>query len=148
MGLIQVVRQFSTIRQAFRTVQGRLKTDRPDVLVLIDYPGFNLRVAKFVRENHHIPVCYYIAPKAWAWNSSRFTKIRACTDHVALILPFELPIYKKLKIRATYVGNPLMDEYPPCRFCLQIWRPAPARMIRSSACYPDQGPLKSATCFR
>ncbi|WDP93104.1 MAG: lipid-A-disaccharide synthase [Desulfobacter sp.] len=112
MGLIQVARQFSTIRQAFRTVQQRLNIDRPDVLVLIDYPGFNLRAAKYVHENLDIPVCYYIAPKAWAWNASRFSKIKDYTDHVALILPFELPIYKKLKISATYVGNPLVDEYP------------------------------------
>lgn len=112
MGLIQVIRQFSSIKQAFGSVKHRLKTDRPDAVVLIDYPGFNLRIAKYIKENYDIPVCYYIAPKVWAWNSGRLKKIRAFTDHVALILPFERSIYKKMNIPATYVGNPLMDEYP------------------------------------
>ncbi len=112
MGLIQVIRQFSAIKLAFQTVTHRLKTDRPDVVILIDYPGFNLRMAKYIKEKYDIPVCYYIAPKVWAWNSARLNKIKAYTDHVALILPFEQPIYKKMNIPATYVGNPLMDEYP------------------------------------
>ena len=112
MGLIQVIRQFTTIKLAFQTVKHRLKSDRPDVVILIDYPGFNLRVARHIKENYKIPVCYYIAPKVWAWNSARLNKIKAFTDHVALILPFEQPIYKKMRIPATYVGNPLMDEYP------------------------------------
>jgi len=112
MGLIQVIRQFSSIKLAFEGVKQRLKVDRPDAVVLIDYPGFNLRVAKYIKDNYEIPVCYYIAPKVWAWNSSRLNKIKAYIDHVALILPFEPPIYKKMGIPATYVGNPLMDEYP------------------------------------
>jgi len=112
MGLIQVVRQLSTIKLAFQTVKHRLKTDLPDVVILIDYPGFNLRVAKYIKEKYEIPVCYYIAPKVWAWNSARLNKIKAFTDHVALILPFEQSIYKKWNIAATYVGNPLVDEYP------------------------------------
>ncbi len=112
MGVVQVVRQFSTIKQAFRTVQNRLKKDRPDAVVLIDYPGFNLKIAQYIKQNYDIPVCYYIAPKVWAWNAARLQKINAFTDHVALILPFETALYKKMGISATYVGNPLVDEYP------------------------------------
>ncbi|MDD9304920.1 MAG: lipid-A-disaccharide synthase [Desulfobacter sp.] len=112
MGLVQVIKQLGTIKEAFRTVRARLTSDRPDIVVLIDYPGFNLRVAKYIKENTRIPVCYYIAPKVWAWNSARLDKIKAYVDHVALIFPFESPIYKQRKIAATYVGNPLMDEYP------------------------------------
>ena len=124
MGLVQVIRQFSSIRRAYDLVRHRLKNDRPDAVVLIDYPGFNLRVAEQI--NRSIPVCYYIAPKVWAWNASRLSKIKAYVDHVALILPFELPIYKKKQIPASYVGNPLMDEYP-------VTFPAPGKKESRSA---------------
>ncbi|HCY87785.1 MAG TPA: lipid-A-disaccharide synthase [Desulfobacteraceae bacterium] len=111
MGLFQVIRQFSTIKSAFNLVKQRIQNQQPDLVVLIDYPGFNLRMAQYIKEHTRIPVCYYIAPKVWAWNAARLKKLKAYTDHVALILPFEQPIYKKKKISATYVGNPLLDEY-------------------------------------
>jgi len=112
MGLVQVIRQFGTIKQAFSLVKRRLKTDPPDAVVLIDYPGFNLKIADFIKRHYDIPVCYYIAPKVWAWNAKRLDTIAKVTDHVALIFPFEISIYKAKKISATYVGNPLVDEYP------------------------------------
>ncbi|WP_020588831.1 lipid-A-disaccharide synthase [Desulfobacter curvatus] len=112
MGLVQVIRQFGTIKQAFCLVKRRLKTDPPDAVVLIDYPGFNLKIANFIKQHYNIPVCYYIAPKVWAWNANRLDTIAKVIDHVALIFPFEIPIYKAKKICATYVGNPLVDEYP------------------------------------
>lgn len=112
MGLIQVIKQFSAIKAAFNAFKHQVKTDPPDLVVFIDYPGFNLRAAQYLKARTHIPSCYYIAPKVWAWNTGRIKKIKACMDHVVLILPFELPLYKKWEIPATYVGNPLMDEYP------------------------------------
>ena len=112
MGLVQVIRQLGAIKQAFSLVKRRLKTDPPDAVVLIDYPGFNLKTAKFIKQHYDIPVCYYIAPKVWAWNAKRLDTIAKVIDHVALIFPFEIPIYKAKKILATYVGNPLVDEYP------------------------------------
>ncbi len=112
MGIIQVVRQLGTIKQAFSILKKQLRNNRPDMVVLIDYPGFNLKAAQYIKENYTIPVCYYIAPKVWAWNAARLKKIKRYVDHLALILPFEPPIYKKENIPATYVGNPLMDEYP------------------------------------
>nr|WP_321398970.1 lipid-A-disaccharide synthase [uncultured Desulfobacter sp.] len=113
MGLVQVIRQLGTIKQAFCLVKRRLKTDPPDAVVLIDYPGFNLKTAGFIKQHYNIPICYYIAPKVWAWNAKRLDTIATVIDHVALIFPFEIPIYKSRKICATYVGNPLVDEYPP-----------------------------------
>ncbi len=112
MGLVQVIKQIGTIKQAFSLVKRRLKTDPPDAVVLIDYPGFNLKIAGFIKQHYDIPVCYYIAPKVWAWNANRLDTIAKVTDHVALIFPFEIPIYKARKISSTYVGNPLVDEYP------------------------------------
>lgn len=112
MGLVQVIRQFGSIKQAFCLVKRRLKTDPPDAVVLIDYPGFNLKTAGFIKQHYNIPICYYIAPKVWAWNTRRLDTIAKVIDHVALIFPFEIPIYKSRKICATYVGNPLVDEYP------------------------------------
>jgi len=112
MGLIQVVKQFSSIKAAFSLFRKRLKTDRPDLVIFIDYPGFNLKAAGYLKSKYDIPTLYYIAPKVWAWNAARLDKIKACMDHVALILPFEPAIYKKKGIPATYVGNPLVDEYP------------------------------------
>jgi len=114
MGLVQVIRQFGAIKQAFSLVKRRLNVDLPDAVVLIDYPGFNLKAATFIKQHYNIPVCYYIAPKVWAWNARRLDTIAKVTDHVALIFPFEIPIYKRKKIAATYVGNPLVDEYPQC----------------------------------
>lgn len=112
MGLVQVIKQIGAIKQAFSLVKRRLKTDTPDAVVLIDYPGFNLKAAAFIKQNYDIPVCYYIAPKVWAWNAKRLDTIAKVTDHVALIFPFEIHIYKAKKIPSTYVGNPLVDEYP------------------------------------
>ena len=112
MGLIQVARQFSSIKSAFSIFRSRLRTDPPDLVIFIDYPGFNLRAAAYLKSKYDIATLYYIAPKVWAWNAARLDKIKACMDHVALILPFEGPIYKKKGIPATYVGNPLVDEYP------------------------------------
>ena len=112
MGLIQVARQFSDIKAAFSAFRCKLSCDPPDLVIFIDYPGFNLKAAAHVKTRTKIPTLYYIAPKVWAWNSARLKKIKCCMDHVALILPFEPPIYKKSGIPATYVGNPLVDEYP------------------------------------
>ena len=112
MGLVEVIRQFGAIKQAFCLVKRRLKTDPPDAVVLIDYPGFNLKTAGFIKQHYDIPICYYIAPKVWAWNAKRLDTIAKVIDHAALIFPFEIPIYKSRKICATYVGNPLVDEYP------------------------------------
>jgi len=112
MGLTEVIMQFRQIKQAFDLFKKNLKNTTPDLLILVDYPGFNLKAAKFVKEHYKIKVLYYITPKVWAWNKSRLKKIKKYVDHAALILPFEERIYKKARIQATYVGNPLLDDYP------------------------------------
>lgn len=112
MGLTEVLMQFRQIKKAFDLFKDKLKVFQPDLIILVDYPGFNLKAAQFAKDHYKIKILYYITPKVWAWKKSRLKKIRKYVDHAALILPFEEKIYKKARICATYVGNPLMDEYP------------------------------------
>ena len=112
MGFTEVIMQFKHIRHAFNLFKQKLGYLKPDLLILVDYPGFNLKAAQFAKKHYNIKILYYISPKVWAWNKSRLEKIRQYIDHTALILPFEEKIYKKANIKATYVGNPLLDDYP------------------------------------
>lgn len=112
MGFTEVLMQIGQIKKAFDLFKNKVKEQPPDLVILIDYPGFNLKAAKFLKENKNIKVLYYITPKVWAWKKSRLKKIKKFVDHAALILPFEEKIFKKANIPCTYVGNPLMDEYP------------------------------------
>jgi lipid-A-disaccharide synthase len=82
---------------------------KPDVLILIDFPGFNLKIAEFAKANG-IKVCYYISPKVWAWNQKRVLKIKNVVDHMFCILPFEVDFYREWGMKVDYVGNPLLDE--------------------------------------
>jgi lipid-A-disaccharide synthase len=112
MGLTEVIFQFKYIKQAFDEFKFRLRTQKPDLLILLDYPGFNLKAARYAKLKYHIPIFYYITPKVWAWKPSRLKVIKKFVDHAALIFPFEQKLYKKAKIPSTYVGNPLMDDFP------------------------------------
>jgi lipid-A-disaccharide synthase len=82
---------------------------QPDVLILIDYPGFNLRIAEFAKK-HNIRVFYYISPKLWAWKTYRVKKIKAFVDEMFTIFPFETDFYKKYQFKVNYVGNPVLDS--------------------------------------
>ncbi|WP_244154337.1 lipid-A-disaccharide synthase [Desulfospira joergensenii] len=110
MGLTEIVFQLKYIKLAFDEFKNQLRKNRPDLLILIDYPGFNLRAARFAKQKYSIKILYYITPKVWAWNTGRLKQIRAFVDHAALIFPFEEKLYKKAQIPATYVGNPLVDN--------------------------------------
>ena len=108
MGFLEVIQNLGTIRRNLRDCQQDLLATRPDVLILIDYAGFNLRMARFARK-HGIRVFYYISPKVWAWNQKRALKIKAIVDHLFVIFPFEVEFYKQYDYKVDYVGNPLMD---------------------------------------
>lgn len=111
MGITEVLTQFRFIKKAFDTFKQRLRNNKPDLLIIIDYPGFNLKAAEYAKTRYNIPVLYFIAPKVWAWKKGRLKKIKNYVDHTALIFPFEEKIYKTAKITSTYVGNPLADIY-------------------------------------
>lgn len=114
MGVQEVFVALPRILKRFRELKKRLIATRPDLLVLIDFPDFNLRLAR-IAKRHGIKVLYYISPKVWAWRSGRAKTIAERVDRLALIFPFEPAIYEKLGVRADYVGNPLLDEYAQCR---------------------------------
>jgi len=112
MGYTEVFLQLRQIKQAFDNYKQKLKTHKPDLIIMLDYPGFNLKAAEFAKKNFDIKILYYITPKVWAWKKSRLKKIKKYVDHAALIFPFEKKIFKKANIPSTYVGNPLLDDYP------------------------------------
>lgn len=110
VGLFEVIFHLRDIRNAFKQIVHRLQKDRPALLVLIDFPDFNLMVAKQAKKLG-IPVFYYISPQVWAWRSGRINKIAKLVDKLAVILPFEKDFYVKRGVEiAEFVGHPLVDS--------------------------------------
>lgn len=108
MGLVPVVMNIRTIQKNFRFCEQDMLEFQPDVLILVDYPGFNLRMAKFAKAMG-IRTFYYISPKIWAWKEKRVHKVIAFVDEMFCILPFETEFYRKYNYPVNYVGNPLLD---------------------------------------
>jgi lipid-A-disaccharide synthase len=108
MGLIDVLANLRTIRKNLKSCEADLLNYKPDVLILVDYPGFNLRMAEFAHKQG-IKVFYYISPKLWAWNRSRVKKIKAYVDKLFTILPFETEFYQQYGVEVIYSGNPVLD---------------------------------------
>ena len=108
MGFLEVVTNLRTIKKNMAACKKDIAAWQPDVLILIDFPGFNLRIAEFAKAKG-ILVCYYISPKVWAWNQKRVLKIKRIVDHLFCILPFEVDFYKSWDMEVDYVGNPLLD---------------------------------------
>lgn len=109
MGFIPVLLNLRTILRNLEICKKDIVQFAPDVVILVDYPGFNLKVAKFLKLNTSIPVTYYISPKIWAWKEYRITSIKKYVDQMLSILPFEVDFYKKHKYPVNYVGNPTVD---------------------------------------
>lgn len=108
MGFVEVVMHLRTILRNIDACKDDILQWKPDALILVDYPGFNLRIAPFAKENG-IPVFYYISPQIWAWKQSRVHKIAASTDKIFCILPFEKDFYKGFGYDVEFVGHPLLD---------------------------------------
>jgi lipid-A-disaccharide synthase len=108
MGFVEVVVNLRSILKNLKFCKEDLARWQPDVLILIDFPGFNLKIAEFGKKNNLL-VCYYISPKVWAWNQRRVLKIKRIVGHMFCILPFEVDFYKKWGVDVDYVGNPLLD---------------------------------------
>lgn len=110
MGFIPVLLNLRTILNNMKTCQEDIRKYQPDVVILIDYPGFNLKIAKFVKTVLHLPVYYYISPKIWAWKQFRIKDFRRYVDRMFCILPFETEFFRKLDYSVDYVGNPSVDS--------------------------------------
>jgi lipid-A-disaccharide synthase len=110
-GIVEVASKLVGLAKIYLSVRRNLLSDPPDLLVLIDYPGFNLRLARAAKKAG-VPVVYYICPQIWAWASGRVKKMARRTDRVLVILPFEKEFYQNAGVNAEYVGNPLVESLP------------------------------------
>lgn len=110
MGFINVLKNAGTVLNNLKECKQALRNFQPDVLILIDYPSFNLRIAKFAKDELNLPVCYYIPPKIWAWKEFRIKQIKKYVDRVFSILPFETDFYKKHHYEVDYMGNPTVES--------------------------------------
>jgi len=114
MGIVEVLKQYKWFKMKLKEMLEEIIEKQPDMLVLIDYPKFNLTLAKMVREaGVDIKIVYYISPKVWAWNKGRVPKMAKLLDKMICIFPFEVEIYEEYGLPVTYVGNPLVDELGP-----------------------------------
>lgn len=109
MGFKEVVLNLGTILQNFKLCKKQILEFKPDFLILVDYPGFNLRIAKWAKKKS-IPVAYYISPQIWAWKQSRIFQIKENVNKMYTILPFEPQFYRKFDVEVEYCGHPLLDE--------------------------------------
>lgn len=113
-GLSGVLRHARVIKKAFSQVKAHLEKVKPDLLILVDYPGFNLRLARYAKEKLGIRILYYIGPQIWAWKAGRIKTIKAYIDRMAVILPFEKAIYERASVPVSFVGHPLVDKIRVC----------------------------------
>ncbi len=113
VGFVEVLKHFPAIRQAWKIAKQAINERKPDLIVLIDYPGFNLRLARYAKQQG-IKVLYYISPQVWAWRQKRVEKIKQCVDHMAVIFPFEVDFYQKADVPVSFVGSPLVEQVQSC----------------------------------
>ena len=114
VGLVEVLHHYPAIRKALKAMKAQVRAQRPSLLVLIDYPEFNLRLARFARR-HGVPVLFYVSPQIWAWRAWRVRVIRRYVDHMAVVFPFERDFYETHGVPVTYVGHPLCGRTRPAQ---------------------------------
>ncbi len=109
LGFVEVLRHFPFIRHVMNEMKTQILQNRPDLVILVDYPGFNLRFARFVHRQG-IPILYYISPQVWAWGKGRVKKMAKWISRMAVIFPFEEEIYRRAGVDVTFVGHPLLEK--------------------------------------
>jgi len=109
IGITEVVKNLGRIKQVFDQTLHEIDSTHPDAVILVDYPGFNLRLAREIKKRG-IKIIYYISPQVWAWREKRVLKIKQLVDRMIVLFPFEVEIYRKYGMKADYVGHPLIDE--------------------------------------
>jgi lipid-A-disaccharide synthase len=134
MGAWEVLVNIRRVKANFSDCHRQITSMNPDVVILIDYPGFNLRIAKFVKQSG-IRVYYYISPKFWAWREGRVERIKRYVDRLYIIFPFEQAFYKRFDYSVTFLGNPLIDH-------VESWRKtAPERQSMIASLGLDNRPV-------
>ncbi|MEY4569750.1 MAG: lipid-A-disaccharide synthase [Verrucomicrobiota bacterium] len=142
MGVWEVLKRYGWFKQRFAEMLAELKKFQPDLLLLIDYPGFNLRFAEAVkRECPQTRIVYYISPKVWAWNKRRIPVMARLLDEVLCLFPFEPPIFQNAGLKSSFVGNPLVDELEEKRL------PAAQRDERLVGLFPGSREREIARLF-
>ncbi|HET9870734.1 MAG TPA: lipid-A-disaccharide synthase, partial [bacterium] len=136
MGFVEVVKHLPLLKRRFALCEKWLAEEKPDLLWLVDYPGFNLRLAKKAHALG-VPVCYYIAPQVWAWHRERLALMKKVIGKLLVILPFEREFFRKEGMKAVYVGNPLLEEVP-------ARGPSRLKALKKAGLSPAAFPLISA----
>ena len=134
MGILPVLLNLKSILRNLNTCREDIRRYRPDVVILVDYPGFNLKIARYVKTELKLPVYYYISPKIWAWKQYRIRDFRRYVDRMFCILPFETEFFRRLDYAVDYVGNPSVDSVA---FFRATSRPAPP-VFRQAAGLSDR----------
>ncbi len=109
IGIVEVLKNLGTIKKVFEQVLLEVDNKKPDAVILVDYPGFNLRLAAELKKRS-IKVIYYISPQVWAWREGRIAKIKKIVDRMIVLFPFEKELYARHDMKVDYVGHPLVDE--------------------------------------
>ena len=110
MGFIEILKHLKFFRKVEQIVLSEIIKEKPKIIILIDYPGFNLRIAKKIKKICSIPIVYYISPQVWAWRESRIKDLKKYIDKILVIFPFENQWYAKRGIKVEWIGHPFMDE--------------------------------------
>lgn len=131
VGISEVLKSVSFFRRALKQVETHIQNEKPDAVVLVDFPGFNFRVAR-IAFRYQVPVIYYIAPQVWAWNQGRILEMKKWLRKILVIFPFEVEIFRKAGIEAEFIGHPLIDALDAMQ---------DPRVMRQSMGYPEKIPL-------
>lgn len=110
MGFWGVLKNFNKVIRNFKDCKNDIRKFKPDLVILVDYPGFNLKMAKFIHNEIKVPVYYYISPKLWAWKSYRIRQIKKYVTKMLTIFPFETEYFARFNYKVNYVGNPVVDS--------------------------------------
>ena len=114
IGFSAVIKNLFKLRKAISETVNYIREFKPDVLILTDFPGFNLKIAKTIRKEFKGKIIYYISPQIWAWHKSRIKTIKSCIDRMLVVFPFEVEFYKSEGLNVDFIGHPLLkniDEF-------------------------------------
>jgi lipid-A-disaccharide synthase len=113
IGFSNVIKNIAKIKRVLRNTIDYIKKNKPDIVILIDFPGFNLKLAETIRKFYKGKIVYYISPQIWAWHKNRIEKIKKYIDRMLVIFPFEVGFYNKLNYNVDYVGHPMINRIKP-----------------------------------